>query len=76
MFAVDDLSSFELLRLYKRDFLNSHGSLGKPLLLYLVISKTDIPRHEWKVEISEAQEMADEFNAKLHLISSKNNEEE
>ena len=75
MFSPDDLSSFEELRVFNQSYLESHNSLLKPKL-YLVMTKTDIPNHEWKVDISDAQRMADEFNAKLYKISSKNNAEE
>ena len=75
MFSPDDLSSFDELRVFKQDYLDSHDSLVKPKI-YLVMSKTDIAKHEWQVDIIEAQRMADEFNAKLFQISSKNNAEE
>jgi GTPase SAR1 family protein len=75
MFSPDDLSSFEQLRVFKETYLDSHDSVVKPRI-YLVMAKIDIPKQEWKVDVNEAQSMADEFNAKLHLISSKNNAEE
>lgn len=64
MFSPDDLSSFDELRVFKEDYLDSHDSLVKPKI-YLVMAKTDIAKHEWNVDIIEAQRMADEFNAKL-----------
>jgi hypothetical protein len=41
MFSPDDLASFDELRVFKQDYLDSHDSLVKPKI-YLVIAKTDI----------------------------------
>ena len=64
MFSPDDLSSFEQLRVFRQEYLDSHDSLVKPRI-YLVMAKRYISKHEWKVDVSEAQRMADKFNAKL-----------
>jgi hypothetical protein len=46
MFSPDDLSSFDELRVFKQDYLDSHDSLVRPKI-YLVMAKTDIAKHEW-----------------------------
>jgi hypothetical protein len=63
MFSPDDVSSLEELKRLKETFLDF---LGPQCKIYVVIIETDIPKNEWKVDISDAQRLTEEFNAKLY----------
>ena len=74
MFSPDDLESFQELKELKEEYLDLYTFI--PPKIYLVLAKSDIPKNDWKVQMSEVQRMADEFKAKFYQISSKNNKEE
>lgn len=51
MFSPDDLSSFEELKGSKETYFDALNPQPK---LYVVITKTDILKNKWKVDISDA----------------------